>query len=152
MHLMNKNDAHSMGLKYDIELYKILKDNVGWDYLSYDDEFLYLYKKNEISKHGKLVQAWIKKVIFPYQKNLSKIKTAIKNRHPNEMKKYEEYYYTLSLYEFDTSKQKARCLRISDYTCNGMCLKSINFDNSEWSVTFPQGLSEYWVSSLYSMK
>jgi hypothetical protein len=148
---MNKNDALAMNLKYDIEFYKILKENLDWDYLSDDDEFLYLYKKNEISKHGKLIQAWIKKVIFPYQKNLSSIKLEIKNNHPNDMKKYDDYYYTLSLYEFDTSKQKARCLRYSDFTKNGICLKSINFDNPEWSVTFPKGLSEYWVSSLYSM-
>jgi hypothetical protein len=148
---MNKNDALAMDLKNDIEFYRILKDNVDWDYLSEDDEFLYLYKKNEISKHGKLIQAWIKKVIFPYQKNLPTIKIAIKNDHPNDMKKYDDYYYTLTLYEFDTSKQKARCLRSSDYTYNGICLKSINFSNPEWSVTFPKGLSEYWVSSLYSM-
>ena len=148
---LNKSDALAMDLKYDIEFYRILKDNVGWDYLSDDEEFLYLYKKNEISKHGKLIQAWIKKVIFPYQKNLPTIKIAIKNNHPTDMKKYDDYYYTLSLYEFDTSKQKARCLRSSDYTHNGICLKSINFDNPEWSVTFPKGLSEYWVSSLYGM-
>jgi hypothetical protein len=148
---MNKIDALAMDLKYDIEFYRILKDNLGWDYLSDDDEFLYLYKKNEISKHGKLIQAWIKKVIFPYQKNLSTIMFSIKNDHPNDMKKYDDYYYTLLLYQFDTSKQKARCLRFSDYTYNGICLKSFNFDNPEWSITFPKGLSEYWVSGLYRM-
>jgi hypothetical protein len=148
---LNKSDARAMDLKYDIELYRILKDNVGWDYLSDDEEFLYLYNKSETSKHGKLIQAWIKKVIFPYQKSLPTIKIAIKNNHPNDMKKYDDYYYTLSLYEIDTSKQKARCLRTSDYAYNRACLKSINYDNPEWSITFPKGLSEYWVSGLYGM-
>ena len=148
---MNKKDALAMDLKYDIEFYRILKDNVEWDYLSDDDAFLYLYNKNGISKHGKLIQAWIKKVIFPYHDNFSEIRETIEKAHPNEMKKYDEYYYTLSLYEFNSSKQKVRCLRYSDYSNNGACIKSINFDNPEWSMTFPKGLSKYWVSSLNSM-
>ena len=148
---LNKNDALALDLKYDIEFYRILKDNVDWDYLSNDNEFLYLYKQNKISRHGKLIQAWIKKVIFPYKKDLSTIREAVIEDHPNEMKKYSNYYYTLLLYEFDTSKQKARCLRYLDYAINGESLKSISYDNPEWSMTFPKGLSAYWVSSLYNM-
>jgi len=147
---LNRNDALAMDLKYDVEFYRILKDNIDWDYLSDDDAFLYLYNKNRISNHGKLIQVWIKKVIFPYNKNLSKIRMTIENDHPKEMKKYDDYYYTLSLYEFDNLKQKVRCLRYSDYTYNGVCIKSINFDNPEWSMSFPDGLSKYWISSLNS--
>lgn len=147
---MNKKDALAMDLKYDIELYRILKDNSGWDYLSNDDTFLYLYNKNGISKHGKLIQAWIKKVLFPCNKNLSTIRTTIENDYPDEMKKYNDYYYTLSLYEFDSSKQNVRCLRYSDYTYNGVCIKSINFENPEWSMSYPNGLSKYLISSLNS--
>ena len=148
---LNKKDAIAIDLKYNIEFYRILKDNIGWDFLSYDGEFLYLYKKNEISKRGKLIRAWIKKVIFPYLNNLSTIMKTIKKDHPREMKKYNDYYYSLLLYEFDSSKEKARCLRSLDYTDKGECIKSLDFQNPGWDVIFPKGISEYWVSNLYNM-
>jgi hypothetical protein len=149
---LNKKDAIAIDLKYAIEFYRILKNNVGWDYLNYDDEFLYLYQKKRISKNGKLIKAWIKKVLFPYKKDLQTIREVIKIDHPYEEVKYNDYYYTLILYEFGCSIQKARCLRYLDYSENGNILKSITFDNPKWDVIFPKGISEYWVSNLYSMK
>ena len=93
---MDKNDAIAMDLKFKVELYRILKNNLNWDYLSYDDQFLYLYQKSQIKKTGHLIQAWVKKVIFPYKNDLSTIKEIIKKDHPYKIKRYTDYYYSLS--------------------------------------------------------
>lgn len=145
---MDKSDATSLDLKYSVEKYRILKNNTDWDYLSNDNEFLYLYQKSGIKKIGKLLRVWIKKVVFPYQNDRSIIDERVKKNHPFEMAKYGDYQYTMSFYEFNIPKQKARCLRSLDYANNGECINSYNYENPEWKVTFMPGINKFCTNNL----
>jgi hypothetical protein len=136
-------DTTNYYAKYNIEMNKALYDNPGWSVIDRGNDRVYLADKKRIIKEGKKIRMWIKLLLLPVSDQIGVVRENWLKKLNISDYKYERFLYSLSLYEFDCSKNKIRCTQSLDYNEDGGVINSFNLgSNVEWDDVIPNSIGE----------
>jgi len=134
--------------KFNKEEYKIASENLNWNIVTTSKNILYLIDPKRITKSGKRIKAWLKQVLFPYEKNIDATRVDYINDNKLDFDEYKNYQYSLLFLEVNCTNDQLRILKHIDYDNNGKIIINYDYDYTEFSDVIPESVGEYWLKYL----
>lgn len=110
--------------------------DIDWKFLSESNTNRWYYDTKSITPSNKnLVKVWAKGVTKDQKGIDEKIK--LLKKFGGETMGYENYSYTLNLFEIDCENKKHRILSVKDYDKKGNGLQTVTIENNPWDYIAP---------------
>lgn len=134
--------------KYNLELYRILKDNPDWDLVCTTNESAVLYNKQRIEKNSTNTFAWLKNVLFPGSGSIETARQSFIEKRNLDTEKYKSFEYSLAYYGFDCLHKKLRAMDLIYYEGSGNVIERISLDEPTWENAIPESVGEVMLEAV----
>lgn len=141
-------DSTNDDVKYYLELYRILSNNLDWDAIANTDEQLILYNPQRTEKRESKIKVWIKAVLFPSKSKLNLIReTYIKSMGYNTVE-YSKYIHSLIYYEYDCTNSRTRTFENVSYSETGTVIDHYSVEEPKWKNIIPESVGEIMLNTI----
>lgn len=112
-----------------------------WKLFSESHAFSWYYDENGMDHSNKnVIRVWAKSAVKGRTGIDEKIK--LLKKFGGQTKGYEDYSYTVNLFELDCKSKKQRVISVKDYDSQGNTLETATMENSPWDYVPPGTIAE----------